>query len=95
MAKTIPEENTFEEPTWKKTLKSIGSAIWTGLKWTFKAFVWAGKKWWEYLDKIASQDPNDFKKTDTTTQEGKVQTIMVNGKLHYKDKKGNYRPMDV
>lgn len=85
---------------WKNTLKNIiigvGRGIWVGIKATVKGIMWAGKKWWDYIDTIASVDPNDFKKpAKTSSISHNLKVTTIDGVKHYKAKDGSYKKLDV
>lgn len=91
----------LDTPTdWKETLKNIiigvGKGIWWVIKSSMKGIMIVGKKWWDYIDTIASVDPKDFQKTAKTSSiSHNLKVITIDGVKHYKAKDGSYKKLDV
>jgi len=82
--------------TLKNILKTIGKSIWWAVKSSVKGLIWAGKKWWDYIDTIASVDPKDFQKpAKTSSISHNLKVTTIDGVKHYKTKDGSYKKLDV
>lgn len=85
------EKYDVTESSWKRAIKTVASAIWTGIKYIFKGLIWVAEKWWNYLDKIASTSPEDFQKQ----KKNEVEIITIENIKYYKTKDGSYKKLDV
>ncbi len=99
MAERTSKEKEFQKNEgW--TIRIL-HGVWTVVKYIGKGIWWIAKAWWKYLDQIASTNPQDFEKRQNATSPQqnlmtkKVETVMISGRPYYKDKNGNYRPLDV
>ena len=97
----MPEQKQFEQKD-EGIAKRILGGIWSAILLVCRGLWWLAMAWWKYLDKIASQNPEDFGvKTPTqVTQQAnltskKVETVLINGKQYYKSKDGQFKPLDV
>lgn len=99
------------EPQWKKIGRKVVGALKLMFKTIWEFLKAVNKLWWNYIDAIATADPKDFdsngkyignKTKEIETESDKknhtsknLKTTVIDGQVYYKDKKGNFKRLDI